>query len=509
MRGLRIKTKLHFPFWFHLVALGSFSIISWTSQIWWWINSTFWYQDWYLAYQLIDYTRNSLITFDWQPHVALVDQFSNANSTVGIFGNRIFSIGMLIFSPDALFFPLFETRYALVFHVVFSITLIALCTTLQLKNLGYSIFSIYFLGISFLFFSPFVARISVGHIQLIGYFLVPLFLALLIEVSTLKPKFYSLWRIKMTLLLTYVISLGSIHVFFQMLIILSLYCLFNPSFFRVLSIPPLISLMLTAFQVLPSLLDREGNSNRSVYAGYGYKFYDLTSWRNRESEYSFASLLEIIRTTKLHFAEVVTHIWVAMTDSESAIKFNGWEWTVDIGIILVCIISSYFFLLTSRKTKLGRRDLWVLIPLFLSLSLVYRFTFLALKLFFDFPAIDRVPYRMFIYPLVWIILKSMSYFDSNIFRIWTKNLFLRILLFSMLCFNSLHGFEVLRSWNFKFLLEDIQLQKLAGLTRLPKYQITVQPLDYEYISHIEVGFLISIVTSFFCLIYCRSLFKKV
>jgi hypothetical protein len=266
--------------------------------------------------------------------------------------------------------------------------------------------------------------------------------------------------------------------------------------------------MLTAFQVLPSLLDRAGNSDRSVYAGYGYKFYNLTSWHNKESDYSFASLLEIIRTISLHFVEVVTHIWIAMTDSESAIKFSGWEWTVDVGIILVCVISSYSFLLISRKIKLEKRDLWVLIPLFLSISLIYRFTFLALKYFFDFPVIDRVPYRMMIYPLVWIILKSVSYFDYSIFRIWTKNLSLRILLFSMLCFNSLYEFEVLRSWNLKFLLEDIELRKLADSVRLPKYQIVVRPTDYDYIAHIEIGLLISIFTSIFCLIYCRSVFKK-
>lgn len=469
---------------------------------------TFWYQDWYLGFQLIDYAREAVRTWEWNPHIAILDAYLSPLDANGIFGNRIFAIGMLIFSPDTLIFPMFSTTNAVIFHILVTIAAISFLTFIMLRKRSFSFLTTISLLVSFFFLTPVFARISVGHIQLLGYFLVPIFVLLLRDLTVISQRSINIWIIKMTCLLTYSISLGSMHVFFQMTLLLLFHIPFFPRLFKATTLPPIVALTLTAFQTLPTLLDSRFGNLRSVYAGYGYNFFSSTGWHNETSSYNLSTIRDFLLTLVLHVREIFIHLFVALTDSNFAIISQGWEWTIDVGPVTIFLFLVYI-VMSNKKTYLWRDNLWVFFAFCLSLSLFYRFLYLGVAEVFPISAIDRVPYRMLIYVLVWAILNSSHFLDQLLKRRNFSPSAVHSILSFIMVFNFIYLQKSFEGWKMKLKSEDIKLRGFDYAQSLPSYNVIDNSGDQLYLFHIQIGLVISIIGAlFFSLCIIRALKKE-
>jgi hypothetical protein len=488
--------------WAHSLFISLLLTLTWTFKLEAIKELSFWYQDWYLAYQLIDYSRDSVSSMELTTHIAFTDSPLKSEEINGIFGNRVFAIGMLIFSPDVLIFPFLSITDAIIWHISLTVGAISLVTSMMLMRRNLSIAATYFLAISFFLMVPMIARLSVGHIQLLGYLLIPIFIILLQERRKLGINCCNLWMLKMSALLTYVISLGSVHVFFQMTLILGIYFVFNPRHVVNLSAPIVASLSLTSFQTLPALLDRIEGGNRSVYHGYGFNFFSNTNFNDRESVYDFSSFGKTLNTLYLHLQEIVIHLWLALTSSDYALANQGWEWTMDIGPVTILMILT-FVILNNRRLALDRENAWTLVCFFLSLSLFYRFIYLAVADILPLSPIDRIPFRMLTYPILWLMLVCTFFWDSKI-TTWTSSKKKGAYFFSLLALmNYFYLISLFESWTNNLFIEDSKMKyQNSGL--LPKYNEISVDYDSDYIFHIQIGFVISI----FSMICLTLLWKK-
>lgn len=364
--------------------------------------------DWYLARQLLRVSRDRIVEFDLISFVSFVDP---ANSKP-IFGNLGYSNGLQILTPDMFLFKFLPENFIFLFHFLFvtSISILyilKLAETFRLGNLQTVLFAITWLNSG-----PLVARVSEGHIQLLGYYLVPAFFYHLYLIKT-SNSIYN--YVSLGFFLGFIELLGSTHVYFQMCLILLLVTVFNPKKIFKFLITLLISIFSSAIQILPIIFYPIYNeSSRSVYEGYGYhffeKYFDLSIQSN-----SFEFLREIIG--------IPLHLFIALLDSDTAIQSGGWEWTLYIGLVPGILILFSIWKFTNDIKKLVYENLY-LIPVFLlSLSLVYRFLYLFLSEIANFVAVDRVPYRMMIYIfcLLWFytcfklpILLSRFYGNRNV-----------------------------------------------------------------------------------------------
>ena len=100
-----------------------------------------------------------------------------------LFGENIFSIGMLIFSPDMFLFPFFSVKNAIFFHLIIVSCFAGLLNYNAARKFDLHKGVSFFFAVFFIFSTPIMARISEGHIQLLGYMFIPTFFGLILDLE--------------------------------------------------------------------------------------------------------------------------------------------------------------------------------------------------------------------------------------------------------------------------------------------------------------------------------------
>lgn len=452
--------------------------------------------DWYLAYQLIDFTRSTLLQTEILPYIGL---YNPTTGTHELFGHHTYSIGMLIFSPDSIFFPLFSTHLAILFHIFVTAAFACYLLIVQMTKYSLSLLSKSFLLLNVIFAIPIMARISEGHLQLLGYFLVPSFILLMNNFSSQENS--KVWVLKVTFLLTYIISLGSTHVFFQMSLLLCCFGLFHTRVFFRFLIPPVFALLLTGFQSIPSLFTPFFERRREVGPGYGYQFDE--NILGKDSYYSLDSFSDLLITSFRHFIEILNHLFFAIFENEFAIQKSGWEWTLyspPTNIILLVLLIIY----KKHVVRLFVKDhLYLVISALMSISLIYHFIWEQIP----FQAVDRVPYRMMLYPFFGILILVTFHLDDLMSVIANRSL--RIWLKVSILMSSLLGLLLSSLKWFDRLSEVTAVSVLKNGDVLPKFQIFTAEVSPEYDKMLSIGFVVTFMSWISITLFIVSISKRV
>jgi hypothetical protein len=421
--------------------------------------------DWYLARQLMSISKARISDFDLITDVSFVDP----TNLYPLLGNLGYSNGLQILTPNIVFFKFMPENFVSIFHFLF-VTSIAIYYILKLvKILQFDNTQTIFFAIVWLNCGPLVARISEGHIQLLGYYLIPGFFYH-IHLIRSTGSLYS--YLNLGFFLGFIELLGSTHVYLQMCLIGLFISIFNPKKILMSILTLLISILASAIQILPIIFfNIYTGSERSVYEGYGYhfieKYFDLPVQSNE-----FEWLREVIA--------IPFHLFIALVDYETAIALEGWEWTLYIGLIptLFCFLAVWKF--RHDVIKFVSKNLY-LIPLFLiSLSLIYRLIFLALSNIMQIVAVDRVPYRMMIYVLFLVWLFTCHKFPSLLKGLYRK----KYLVFFLIITAYINLLVSTNSWFIRHRVENLNTVKF----------IQDAPQNMNYLNFVFSCFLITLFT---------------
>lgn len=390
------------------------SVIPQIIHINWIVTNNILSGDWYLARQLLSVAKNRISEFDLIPFASFIDPINSKS----IFGNLSYSNGLQILTPDILFYKFMPDNFVFVFHFLFVILVAIIYIAKLAETYKFDLSQTVLFGIVWLNCGPLVARLSEGHIQSMGYYLIPGFFYHIFLIRT-NSSLHN--YAKLGFFLGFVLLLGSTHVYFQMCLIGLFLTILNLKKILMSIITLLISIVSSAVQALPIFVFPNFVAfNRSVYEGYGYHFIEkYLSLTIQSNEFEF--LREIIG--------VPLHLLAALADLNSAIKLSGWEWTLYIGLLptFFCLLSIWNF-----RTNVGRlilKNLY-LIPVFLlSLSLIYRLLFISLSELINFVAVDRVPYRMMLYILFPIWFFTCSKIPDLLKAFYDKNYLKGIIIF--------------------------------------------------------------------------------
>ena len=311
-------------------------------------------------------------------------------------------------TPDVFMLP-FVSNLSFIYIHLFWVVCLGLYGIYKLgKKIQIGYFAYLILSISWFLSGPLVARMGIGHTPLFGYFLVPLFFYLLLNLNSQKID----WKnsINMGLFLFLIGLLGSAIVLAQMCLIIVFIMFMNLKKFLNYITAMCIGLVLSSYVILPAILHSNyiGAPNRTVFEGYGWNYPNSSALKNSIINYAFTieSISNIARLLFHHFIRVFEQLVLAVSSSTAVLKDGGWEWTLYSGVVYLPI----FFLLLLFKRNLrtpifsdSRENYLIkslcLLLFILSVSLFYRYIYKVLNLVVEFPAIDRIPYRMMIYVL--------------------------------------------------------------------------------------------------------------
>jgi hypothetical protein len=447
--------------------------------------------DWYLGIQLIEVAKKFSEDYWINPYSGFYDP---SNPGKLLFGNHLFSSGMLIWSPDVLLFRFFSTVNCLKIHYLFSL-FVAVCSLNYVKsrlNLGF--LSALSLSLTWVLSGPIVGRMSEGHIQLTGYLFIPTFLCLVDE--AIKSRGAQSGRqtaLNLALLICFVVALGSTHVLVQFSLVLLIAGLVYKSARKICLTATLMGWLFSAFQFIPGMLSPSFEwSTRSVYQGYGWRF-----WENffNGRDYYQGSLPEIVTALLKSPLEITHHFIIALTDSTFAIRASGWEWTLGIGLIPTLILISLNFKNFRETMNFLRGRKYLMIVLMLSIGISYRILYLGLNEFLPIPAVDRVPYRMGIYVFAALLLISFQNVEKM-----RKDSHISTKLFSLAISVSIPILVGIQSLGW---FERLQTESYLGLG-IPQIQLRDYIRDKSYETSVLLSFFVSFASLVTALIYRRT-----
>ena len=388
--------------------------------------------DWYIFNTEMEIYRTALSNYSLPGFLTYKVPNATALSNIGEY-YPAFPYG--IRTPDVFILP-FVSNLSFIYIHLFWVVCLGLYGIFKLANkiqIGY--FAYLILSISWFLSGPLVARMGIGHTPLFGYFLIPLFFYLLLNLNSQKID----WKnsVNMGLFLFLIGLLGSAIVLAQMCLRIVFNMFMNLKKFMNYITAICIGLVLSSYVILPAIFHSNyiGASNRTVFEGYGWNYPNSSVLKNSIINYAFTieSISNIARLLFHHLIRVFEQLVLAVSSSTAVLKDGGWEWTLYSGVIYLPII---FLLLLFKRNLLtpifsdSRENYLIkglcLLLFILSVSLFYRFIHKVLNLVIEFPAIDRVPYRMMIYVLFLTYLYLFKNFELIINLI--SKLQIRILL---------------------------------------------------------------------------------
>jgi len=406
--------------------------------------------DWYVIHQWLDVIKLALVTHQIPYEVTL---WSEVGPFSDLFGNKYFAMPFLILSPQILLLRWMSIQAFITIQIVLAMTAGLYALVLWKKHLALSDFSASVLILIWSLNGALVARMGVGHVQLTGYFLVPAFLyCLKLFLDALaEPK--SQWHsarsaLIMSCFLLVVLLQGSVHTVYQMSLILGLFSLVFLRSFKYVMLTFGVFSLLAAYFIIPNLIygtysvAAEGAESRIIFGGYGTGFdatlRAITGIALPDVSLSALSFRNVLVLVPIALFETVSHLVLALVYPFSA-RFDGsWEYSVYVGPVGFSLMLAGWYGFFKGDQADGRRFLgehWrhmllTVIIFGLSLSVTSGLLWLALQEVFGLNAIDRLPTRLFLYPLLVSLLCMSVGLDRLIDRVvflnqlWIKGVIL-------------------------------------------------------------------------------------
>lgn len=392
--------------------------------------------DWYIYNTETEAYRSAFSNFNLPGYLHYALPNSSALANIGSY-YPAFPYG--IRTPDVFLLPFIGNLSFIYIHITWVVALGLYGIYKISKDIGTSYFTYVILSITWFLSGPLVARMGIGHTPLFGYFLIPLFFYLLFKLNS--PLINWINILNMGVFLFLISLLGSTIVFTQMCLIIVINAFIKIKYFYYYIISILVGLVLSSYIILPSLFHSKyiNAPNRTVFEGYGWNFPNSLTLKNAISNFTptFENIIDILKLLLCHLVNIFQQLLIAASSPTAVLKDGGWEWTLYSGIVYVpiLVLTALFarrinFSLFYTKSDNSLVIKICLIISVLSLSLVYRFIFKLLNLVINFPAIDRIPYRMMIY----VLFISYLYLFKNLDLVMRKisnlkfNFMLKVLL---------------------------------------------------------------------------------
>lgn len=392
--------------------------------------------DWYIYNTETEVYRSAFSNFNFPGYLHYVLPNSSALTNIGSYYPS-FPYG--IRTPDVFLLPFIGNLSFIYIHITWVVALGLYGIYKISKDIGTSYFTYVILSITWFLSGPLVARMGIGHTPLFGYFLIPLFFYLLFKLNS--PLINWINILNMGVFLFLISLLGSTIVFTQMCLIIVINAFIKIKYFYYYIISILVGLVLSSYIILPSLFHSKyiNAPNRTVFEGYGWNFPNSLTLKNAISNFTptFENIMDILKLLLCHLVNIFQQLLIAVSSQTAVLKDGGWEWTLYSGIVYVPIL--VLMALFARRINFSlfytKSDNSLVIKIcliisVLSLSLVYRFIFKLLNIVINFPAIDRIPYRMMIY----VLFISYLYLFKNLDLVMRKisnlkfNFMLKVLL---------------------------------------------------------------------------------
>lgn len=376
-----------------------------------------------------------------------------------------------VFSPQVLLLPLMSLGQFVLVNTVLMYTLgFAGCLLIMAKH-GLSLMSFTFVFLLFNFNGHITSHLSVGHTMWNGYFLLPFYVLLVLElVQGPNPPRVRL-PVSLGLVLFGILLQGSFHIYIWCLIFLGLVGLAN----RRLRAPAMLSLafslLLSAFRLAPAVFAYGGHKG-----SYASGFPTLSTF------------VDALTTIKAHTFE---HPRGPLYD------VGWWEHDTFIGIVGVLLVAYFgiYHRFSNREgvqaLKFQALDLPLLLMVLFSFGLVFdlvsdlRIPFLSW--------LERLPSRMFVIPLVVLVVITALRIEA-LFRQGTLTATARLLavVAAVLLAHSL----AVHSWFWR--VSDSTFLKVAGggvPVGLPRLVVLNDPSQYDliYSTVVKVGAAITVM----------------
>lgn len=420
--------------------------------------------DWYLLEAMLNITRISIKNFN----LSTTFFFDNSNLNA-LFGGNPYSFPYAIRTPDVVLLLLVSNHVFLFIHTILILTLAILGLNKLCDYLHFNISARIFLMLIWFFNGALIGRYSVGHLQLYGYLFIPFFIYLILSSNKQNLNVKSMsW--KFATFLSFLLLLGSMHVWFQMILFMSLISIFIKRRRAMYVISIIKSFLLSAWIIIPTFFSSNYMlpniiNTREVGVGYGWRYFNNPPYVFLDKD--GLGLRIDINAILFHVKEIFFQITHALFNFNMLIEDASWEWSLYSGpfFLVVCtFLILYLVIAVSNKTKFFSKDAFsiellsndfyvmIVTSFLLGISINYRAIYLLFqRIFENIPIIDRIPYRSLLYTYAGLIV---------IITIFANNLMQRSVIFKYF-FTA--GFTL----NFIFLLANVKNWNLQKLSEIP------------------------------------------
>jgi hypothetical protein len=239
--------------------------------------------------------------------------------------------------------------------------------------------------------------------------------------------------------------------------------------------------------------------DRQIGHGYGYLFNK--NILEMDSVYKFDSVGNSFSTIIFHIMEIINHLANAMLRNNFAIQKEGWEWTLYFPLTNLLLLILVLFVRRKASTGAEKKFGYLIISGVLSVSMIYHFIWLLIP----FQAIDRVPFRMMLYPFFAILIYLAFHLDEVITRV--KNTRLRNFLKVFVLVSCGYSLMIASFDWFDRLNTFSATPTMLNSLRLPRFEVIATASNPAYERFLSVGFLVTLL-SWLVLMYFVFRIKK-
>ncbi len=333
------------------------------------------------------------------------------------------------------------------------------------KKYRWSLFAFLSFFLVFNFNGHIVAHLAFSHWPWISYFLLPFFI--LWVLTLVEGDRSPAHGARLAGVLFGILLLGGLHPFFWCLLFLALLCLYQRNFFKPVLIGVGLSLVFSAYRIVPAMITFFGYKNNFVFG-----FPSIPA---------FLESMIVIKDFKTVLGPVLDKIGY----------FGWWEMDHYIGLLGFGVI--LYFGIYRRRFK---NDTWqshdyrvldgpMVVITLLSMSYIYGLlTHLPVPLI----TVERVSSRFFIMPLLFLLTLSVIGMQQSLDRVkWDWN---RIgLALSALLLEGL----MLLSHSFAWQVKDLQIRmKEEAVNVVDPVSEWAQSMEEFYVPVVQISFLISL-----------------
>ncbi len=418
---------------------------------------------------LLDWFNNQFNVGDWHlivgPELSFLEkafrsgQLPLHGESPLLVPGRYFSRVGRPFSPQTLLLFFLEPNVFVLVNVwiMYAVGFIGLLILRKRYNL--SIVSFVLLFLLFNFNGHITAHLAIGHIEWVGYFLLPYYVLLVLHLVEGKEVSWR-WVLGMALTLLFINLQGAYHFFLWCMVFLFLIMLFRPRLWKPVLTGVIASGLVSMVRILPTAIE--------YYKGSGIKFM-----------YGFFSIPQLFDSL------IVPHAPYVLNFPGGMVGF--WEYDFFIGLVGLAFIVSFGMIRTWLNQKSYRVLFFpMLVMLLFSLQDMYKPLFNSPLPFLDS---ERVPARFIIVPLVFLITLASIEFNSFVDRWKNEQWQEKILALFGTVFVGYELFQHSRIWRPEFITTQVS-ERFTDIIQVNVVNIS----DPPYIFSIIFGLAIMIVS---------------